>query len=76
MILIAWRVLWMNKNGIGAHSNDSFALPLAVMTFLMGLVVLMMINDYGSQRTRRITTTIIMLLTLITTEPWEMVAGP
>jgi hypothetical protein len=76
MLLIAWRVFWMNKHGIGAHSNSSFALPMAVMTMLMGLVVLMMINEYGSLRTRRITTTLVLLLTLITTEPWEMIASP
>lgn len=76
LLLISWRVYWMNVHEIGAHAYPPLALPMAVMTFALALVVTCILMDLGKTHWRVVVTGVTFCMVLLVTAPWEMLQSP
>jgi len=70
--LFAWRVYWVNIHEIGAHSFSPFAVPMAVMVFLISLGAGAMLAESIPSRAKICCATAWVLLAILLTQPWEI----
>jgi uncharacterized membrane protein (DUF485 family) len=72
VILIAYQVYWMNTNDIGSKANDTLAIPLAIMTFAVCMVIIIALIDILPAKQRFIWGVILFVLILVLMIPYHL----